>query len=135
VLYHRHKTEAAYRELDLPACTDCGACCISEQDREWHAELHSEEVLRGPFSPRGRYRRYVTSALSGSALKTKWRPVSTGLLRQAQICACALLRGNPLVQVSCSIYRDRPAVCKAFRRGSKECRDAVWWLISAAQDL
>ena len=134
MLYQRHR-EAAYRELDLPACTDCGACCVSEEDKLRHAELNPEEALRGPFSPRGRYKRYVISVLSGSAIKTKWRPVRTGLLSQAQICACALLRGNPLVQVSCSIYRDRPAVCKAFRRGSKECRDAVWWLVSEAQDL
>lgn len=135
MLYQRHKTEAARHDIDLPACTDCGACCVSEYDKDWHAELNPKEVASGPFSPRGRYKRYVVPVGNGAGLATKWKAVSAGPLRDASVCACALLRGNPLVQVSCSIYRDRPAVCRAFKRGSKECRDALWWLISQAQDV
>jgi Fe-S-cluster containining protein len=116
----------------LPPCTRCGACCIAEEDSHYHAELSGAEIERGFFGPRGRYNRYVVSiwgdGTGQEALATRWRTVSAGPLRTAQICACALLRGSPLVQVACAIYPSRPEVCRGFRRGSKTCLDSLRWL-------
>lgn len=113
----------------LPPCTRCGACCIAEDDAPYNAELLSNEVERGPFSPRGRYRRYVVSVGGDHfVLATRWRRVSSGPLKGSEICGCALLRGNPLVQVACAIYPLRPEVCHLFRRGGKTCLYSLRWL-------
>lgn len=34
---------------------------------------------------------------------------------------CAALRGTMLKKVSCAIYEDRPAACRNFRPGGREC--------------
>lgn len=37
---------------------------------------------------------------------------------------CAALEGRPGRAVTCSVYEDRPEVCRAFEAGSIQCRDA-----------
>ena len=91
----------------------------------------STDARQSPASPRG----FATltglaHAIDGNripdgAIKTVWTKQKTGPLKGIEICACAALRGSVMQRVSCSVYEDRPRVCRvAVVPGDKACRQA-----------
>jgi hypothetical protein len=57
------------------------------------------------------------------AIRTQWRTMRTGKLRGVDVNVCAALRGSVMSRVSCSVYDNRPEVCrKAVQPGDRGCR-------------
>lgn len=91
-------------------CQKCGACCA-----EFDVLLTGTEIDHFERDP-------VLVTL------TVLQPVGSGppwrfLRRDAESGRCSALAG-PLGNCTCSIYADRPALCRAFLAGSPDCLDA-----------
>lgn len=70
-------------------------------------------------------RRHVLHVpLAGPALVTKERLIRTGPLKGCTATTCVALRGSLMHRVSCSIYENRPEVCRrAVKPGDRTCKD------------
>jgi Fe-S-cluster containining protein len=104
-----------------PSCVQCGACCTADYDdddsyayltpAEWNRLPHPRRNLlvktETPRGMRGRVQHYMRT-----------RRNKCGVL------VCVALSGVVGVAVSCCIYSARPSVCRRFRRGSRNCREA-----------
>ncbi len=65
------------------------------------------------------HRREVTATIS-----TKWAAIRTGPLKDYEMNYCAALRGSVMSRVRCTIYANRPAVCRsAVKPGDRNCKD------------
>jgi uncharacterized protein len=93
-------------------CQACGACCatfdvwLNEEDRarfERSSRLVSLTVLQKPSA--------------GAAWD--WRFMK----RDSDSGRCVALEG-PLTRNRCTVYSDRPHLCRAFEPGSEDCRKA-----------
>jgi len=92
-------------------CQSCGACCGPLYDDETHADLTEEDVGR---LSKGYVKRWVVYVLDQyPALKTK-RTAHSGVV-------CGALQGQVGKKVRCSIYENRPTVCRRYRPGSPDC--------------
>lgn len=59
-----------------------------------------------------------------AAIKTKWREQRAGTIKGFRLNMCAALRGSVMHKVSCSVYDDRPHVCReAVKPGDRTCRE------------
>jgi Fe-S-cluster containining protein len=59
-----------------------------------------------------------------AAIKTKWRESKVGALKGFRFNVCVALRGSVMHKVSCSVYEDRPRVCReAVKPGDRTCRE------------
>lgn len=119
--------------MSVPVCTECGLCCIvyAYADQNAFCNLCDEDIPRIPKQ----YRRFIRglspfdrlcAELDGhpvtAALATKVRRVRSGPLKDTEVCACALLRGDPLLHTRCAIYKNRPQVCRtAVVPGDRTC--------------
>jgi Fe-S-cluster containining protein len=55
-------------------------------------------------------------------IQTKWLTVRSGPAKGFELCVCKALKGSPMKKVSCSVYDQRPEVCrKAVKPGDKSC--------------
>ena len=98
--------------MDLPLCTECGACCVCEHGSAWYVELTREEVRQGRFSSANTLTQtFAADTVVG--LRTKW---------VGPRCVCTHLQGETLVSVHCAIYNERPDACRQFRRGGPGCK-------------
>ena len=86
--------------LKIPDCQDCGACCAYEP--LW-IEVTSVEAQKIDSSMR------VLGDIEAYAMKT------------GSDHRCVALKGRIGKKVECSIYKDRPAACRNFSRGSDHC--------------
>lgn len=93
-------------------CQSCGACCASLD--VWLDEADRERFERSP-----RLLALTVLRRPGAAANWDWR----FLRRDARTGRCVALAG-PLRDCRCTIYADRPHLCRAFEAGSDECRKA-----------
>jgi Fe-S-cluster containining protein len=90
-------------------CLTCGACCFGDDgwvhvDGADDARVDGSEALA----------RLVVLTRHGAYVKRSLRMVDG---------ACAALKREK-TGVSCSVYRDRPTVCRDLERGSSACHAA-----------
>ncbi len=90
----------------LPECLDCGACCHSQNPRL--VELLGADAVRVPPA--------LVERDPDGGTHMRMRPHAG---RQCWVCA-ALQPDN-----ACSIYAQRPFLCREFERGSPECLRAI----------
>jgi len=116
-----------------PDCRTCGACCCPWQDQSVFCDLEQRDVAR---LPKGFVNRHVVTdspfeslvvffidqASPYASIETKEVEVKRGPMKGLQVIQCAALRGSLMHQVSCSVYANRPSVCrKAVKPGDKTC--------------
>ncbi len=95
-------------------CVTCGACCYNpENNRELdfvdYVEIDpSDRIMKKPEL----VRRLVV-------LDDKLIPH----MRLDHHHRCAALTGRLGVKVGCSVYLDRPSMCRTFKSGSKKCKE------------
>lgn len=123
-------------KITAATCRSCGICCVSLTGSEVYCDVTVEDmkrlsksfVARNVIRPRLFDR--LAHAIDGNripdgAIKTVWTKQKTGPLKGIELCACAALRGSVMQRVSCSVYEDRPRVCRvAVVPGDKACRQA-----------
>lgn len=104
-------------------CQACGACCVSlETESDGIATVTDEDLAR--MSPRTRRLHVLQENGRSPETKTKMLAQRSGLAAGLRVCACSAFSGNLFVKTSCSIYEERPAVCRTFEPGSVRCRRA-----------
>lgn len=111
-------------KITAATCRSCGICCISLTESEVYCDVTVEDmnVIRPRLFDR------LAHAIDGNripdgAIKTVWTEQTSGPLKGIQVCACAALRGSVMRKVSCSVYENRPRVCRvAVVPGDKACR-------------
>jgi|PlaIllAssembly_1097288.scaffolds.fasta_scaffold00167_4 Fe-S-cluster containining protein len=116
-------------------CRACGACCVCPQDQIEYCDLIETdlELLSDGFIKKNvrfttpfqglldtlNHRREVTATIS-----TKWVMIRTGPLKDYEMNYCAALRGSVMNRVRCSIYANRPVVCRsAVEPGDRNCKE------------
>jgi uncharacterized protein len=97
-------------------CLTCGACCASPFDGEGYIQLDMDEEDR-----LGRKGLPVLEVIPDP----EDRIVLFGTKRNGQgVRVCVALTGRLGRQVACTIYEDRPRLCRQFEAGSPECHQA-----------
>lgn len=89
---------------DVPECTECGACCFT-------ADLEYLPLFDGDRARLG----------TALAVHTVTTPRGT-FMRLADGRCAALVLEAVTGRALCSIYAQRPDVCRALERGSGQCR-------------
>lgn len=105
----------------IPECNACGICCTTDIEfgRGGYVRLRSEDIDRLP--EKYRLKVVMDSDPGVHRLGTKGTPV-TGY-------RCTALRGEPNRSTRCDIYDQRPKMCRAYERGSVDCRrERAQWL-------
>lgn len=105
-------------ETDQYDCIACGRCCYHDQPN--YAQLFPEDIAA--FGP-DRLAKYAEkSTLSGDSL----RPGEDGseMYMRMENGHCCALEVTPGVRYECSIYPDRPLLCRVFEPGNSECLKA-----------
>lgn len=105
-------------DSDQYDCISCGRCCYYDQPN--YALLFPEDIA--VFGPAGLAEHTVKSTLSGESL----RPGEDGseIYMRMENGHCCALEVNPGVSYKCSIYPDRPLLCRVFEPGNSECLEA-----------
>ena len=99
-----------------PDCLICGACCASPFIGEGYIQLDPDEEER-----LGRSGLPVLEVVPDP----EDRIVMLGTKRNGQgVLVCAALTGRLGRRVACTIYEDRPQLCRQFEAGSPECYQA-----------
>ena len=89
--------------MKIPECQDCGACCISSVPD--YVEL----------MPRDEVPDIMVRMITGFPfMRMVGRPVGR--------CVALCVDG---ARYSCSIYRQRPMVCREFERGGPRCMESL----------
>jgi len=102
-----HARRRSLPVIAVPACTDCGTCCLNEHPRYIRVfavdlERMSEAAFAHTTLVDGeRYLRFEGGRCSALALHP-----ATG-------------------RVGCTIYEERPDACRWLERGSGECRSQL----------
>ena len=97
-------------------CQTCGLCCVSLTGFEAYADCTPRDLERLPKTFR---RLHVVN----NTIRTRDALQRSGPLKGATATACAALRGALLKSTKCSIYENRPSVCRtAIRPGDRSCR-------------
>jgi Fe-S-cluster containining protein len=122
--------------ITAKTCLSCGACCWSMHDQERYCDVTPEDIERLPKKfvrlnvIATRPFDMLVAALSGDnrtpayAIATKWAKQTSGPFKGTEACVCAALKGSLMSKVSCTVYKDRPNVCrKAVKPGDRSCRD------------
>ncbi len=109
-------TATALPVVTASSCLGCGACCV--EDHEYfpsgYAHLSRDDYERIPHPLRN-----LLVTADGSYMRAQWR-THGGVSR----FTCAALKGTVGVDARCSIYDDRPRVCRWFKPGETMCLDA-----------
>jgi hypothetical protein len=93
-------------------CVTCGACCYNPDDNR---ELEYVDYVEIDPHERIMKRPHLVRRLV--VLDSKLRPH----MRLSHLHRCAALTGRLGEKVGCSIYLDRPQMCRDFDAGSKDC--------------
>lgn len=116
-----------FREHD---CTRCGVCCVYT-----HARVDLIQPKVGDEHP-APWRSYVEVYFKDDVNDRQelldvfddcgvtWNCMRMEIPEGRTQPQCVALRGQLGEAVECSIYENRPTVCREFEPGSKECRDA-----------
>jgi Fe-S-cluster containining protein len=113
-------------------CCKCGACCLALSHQIVFADLRQDELapLRKTLGSKFRTLVHLPSIFDRLALTLSGSYVPAGAIKTKElvdaaddsVCACALLEGVPGKKVRCTIYKDRPHVCRtAVTPGDKTC--------------
>ena len=112
-------------------CRSCGACCVANGDggdvlAHGYADLSSENVER--MTPH--VRRQLHTLFIGAEMRyaTRAKHLASGDV------GCQYLRGTPGQRCSCSIYENRPDICRRFPVGGAVCREARLVLKTTQED-
>jgi Fe-S-cluster containining protein len=92
-------------------CENCGACCTDPEGGTGYVSLSRNEAKR-----MHRLGLRVVSWSAGHFLGTRARAEGGR--------ACVAFRGNVGRPCGCSVYAERPFVCRVYEVGSPECRRA-----------
>jgi Fe-S-cluster containining protein len=95
-------------------CVTCGACCYNPDDNREIGYIDYVEIK--PTDP----------IMKKPDLVRRLVVLDNDLLphmRLNHLHRCAALTGQLGVNVGCSIYHDRPTLCRAFSAGSKKCKE------------
>lgn len=110
-------------------CRTCGICCIGFEDGKVFCNMSESDLNK--LSP-GFVNRNVIILFDNilghadcyAAIKTRWKVVKAGPFKGYEFNICAALRGSIMSKVSCSIYKNRPNVCKtAVIPGDRTCNN------------
>ena len=116
-------------------CRACGVCCVCPQDQGYYCDVTPEDIERLS-------KKFVTENVAftspfdmmamiidghrvmGGAIRTTWRTMRQGPFKGYEMNTCVALQGSVMHKVSCSIYKNRPDVCRiALKPGDKSCLD------------
>lgn len=99
-------------------CVACGRCCYYNAPN--YVLLYPEDI--SDFGPAAIAKHTVKSTLSANSL----RPGEDGseIYMRMENGHCCALDVNPGVSYACSIYKDRPLLCRMYEPGSVDCLDA-----------
>lgn len=102
----------------FPDCCSCGACCISHWNDGYYAAMTKEEVQR-----LSRWRQEHHIHYEDDDPEKNFPALRTRKNKQGH-AICVAFRGRVNGKCSCSIYANRPRVCRYFKPGSIECHYA-----------
>ena len=132
---------------EKPDCRTCGACCICSEDQGAYCDLTEEDEKRlsRTFVKKNVVHEFTIShlvyAIRGreypyGVIKTRWKKMKSGPLRGYEMNVCAALRGSVMSKTSCSIYKNRPQVCRdAVKPGTRYCKEIRACLLKAVDIL
>lgn len=95
-------------------CVSCGACCYNPDDNREIGYIDYIEI-----EPRDKIMRNPDLVRRLVVLDDDLIPH----MRLSHHQRCAALTGKLGVKVGCSIYHDRPSICRRFDAGSKKCKE------------
>lgn len=98
----------------LPECNACGICCTSNLTfgTGGFVRLQKADIERLPE----RYRLKIVKDSDPGVDRLGTKGTAEVGYR------CIALRGTPGVKTQCTMYEQRPQLCRAFERGSDACR-------------
>ncbi len=103
-------------EITGETCQSCGLCCVSPYDQPAYVDVtpRDEERLG---------KRFVRLHVIDGSIATEWRDVKRGPYKGYRMNRCIALRGEVGFGVKCSVYENRPAICRvALVPGDEACR-------------
>lgn len=116
----------------VPDCRQCGVCCIALEDQECWCDVLDRDLER--LSPKFRKKAVLVDA-NTTAIRTRWARQKVGPLKGYELNTCVALRGSVLHRVCCTIYKNRPLVCRhSFQPGDKGCQGYRWNLLRVAEE-
>ncbi len=96
-------------------CRKCGICCVSLTWGDTYVDVT-------PADEKRLGKRFVRLHVIHGEIRTRPTTNKTGPIKGVEDCRCVALRGSIGKQVSCTIYENRPKVCrKALRPGDSQC--------------
>jgi Fe-S-cluster containining protein len=124
---------APKRKLTSRDCVACGLCCLASRPQSAFADVTAEDVKRlgkrfvrlhvlypGPLEA---FSRVIDGRPLHGALRAVVREQKAGPLKGHVVTACVALKGTVLKSVRCSVYANRPEVCRqAVKPGDPVCR-------------
>jgi len=126
------------REVITPeTCRSCGACCWSMRNQDRYCDITRKDAER---LPKKFVRLHVIQAsmfelFSGVppfVISTKNVKQRSGPLKGVEACVCSALKGSLMQKVECTVYKDRPNVCRtAVKPGDRNCRTIRRMLLEA----
>jgi Fe-S-cluster containining protein len=99
-----------------PDCLTCGACCASPFAGEGYIQLNEQE--EGDLTRLGLPVFELIPDPDDRVVMLGTKPSS----QMGRVCIA--LTGKVGKRVACSIYLDRPQLCRQFTAGSPECHQA-----------
>jgi Fe-S-cluster containining protein len=99
-------------------CVACGRCCYYNKPN--YALLYPEDIAA--FRVAGLARLTTKSTLSGDSLRAG--EDGSEIYMRMENGRCCALDVNPGVSYKCSIYEDRPLLCRMYEPGNAECLEA-----------
>jgi Fe-S-cluster containining protein len=102
--------DSARKPITQATCVDCGACCFLG----WDVLLSPGEV--DYFDRRPRLKRLTVIHRLSNGMELRF-------LKKGADDRCICLEGE-LGRVCCSIYQERPGLCREFEPGSEDCLEA-----------
>ncbi len=102
------------RPLTVPDCRTCGGCCL--------IDLHEPTYFPLMAGDRARLPKRLHLHIVDDQLTTITTRAKRGPLAGKKITRCVMLKGTVGHAVSCSVYEDRPTVCReAIEPGDAAC--------------
>lgn len=102
-------------------CLTCGVCCVCPYEDRYFIDMTLREARELDRSQL-KYLFPLNQTPGGGEV---YRYLRTKTFQHEGItfCVCAALQGVPTQKVSCSIYKNRPRICRIFEKGSVECQE------------
>ncbi len=116
---YEHARKSRQQKAKLFDCKACGACCAPSYDDDRYVQISEKDYAR-LSSP---YRNLLVVSEHVPALRERIMWLRSKINQDKdQVCAC--LVGTLGESVRCSIYEDRPGICRSFKAGSIYCKEA-----------